>query len=216
MILAPNLESCCLLLVPCSPRPSALAPQPAGAEPGASSSSQEYKSLPASLDDDDSAFDVLGWDVRPGDAIAFHMRTLHAAARSGSARRVAATLCRLRSRVLMPFIFPSSSARRSWSTRAVFSSLAGLGACFREKRIKTTRPRHCRRVFMPLPLFPFSPSPFTLKRRRRLCTAALEDEPSAGWQRNVWRERARASRLPCAVGTSARHGRRHAKWHPQP
>ncbi|WP_216094846.1 phytanoyl-CoA dioxygenase family protein [Sphingobium phenoxybenzoativorans] len=40
------------------------------------------------IDAEPSAYDVLGWAVRPGDAIAFHMLTLHRAPGSAALRRV--------------------------------------------------------------------------------------------------------------------------------
>lgn len=40
------------------------------------------------IDADRSAFPILGWALEPGDAVAFHMLTLHAAAGSATRRRV--------------------------------------------------------------------------------------------------------------------------------
>lgn len=36
---------------------------------------------------DRSAFNIIGWDLEPGDAVFFHMLTLHAAAGVGAGRR---------------------------------------------------------------------------------------------------------------------------------
>lgn len=39
------------------------------------------------IEGDRSAFNILGWELEPGDAVFFHMLTLHAAAGSGKGRR---------------------------------------------------------------------------------------------------------------------------------
>ena len=68
------------------------------------------------IDADRSAFPILGWALEPGDAVAFHMLTLHAAAGSATRRRVFSL------RYLGDDI---THAPRRWKTSPDFPGLAG-------------------------------------------------------------------------------------------
>jgi hypothetical protein len=140
-------------------------PQPA--RPGVPSrpDMQEYKSLPASLDVDDSDFDVLSWEVQPGDAIAFHMRTLHAAAR-----------CAFRFWRWMELCLFSSPPHRILSSN-IPTYILLLTSCVSSQhhRAGPSPPRVCRalarvRVHEVLPLAPPACSSFHALRLFPSCT----------------------------------------------
>ncbi|CAB4828488.1 unannotated protein [freshwater metagenome] len=67
------------------------------------------------IDSDRDSFRILGWDLEPGDAVFFHMLTLHGAAGSRSRRRVFSVR------------FIGDDARhtvRNWKTSPEFTGLA--------------------------------------------------------------------------------------------
>ncbi|HEY7901407.1 MAG TPA: phytanoyl-CoA dioxygenase family protein [Caulobacteraceae bacterium] len=67
------------------------------------------------IEADRAAFPILGWPLEPGDAVAFHMLTLHAAAGSPHRRRV------FSARYVGEDV---RHAPRSWTTSPVFPGLA--------------------------------------------------------------------------------------------